>query len=67
MGVLAVALLRMLATLMRVLAAASRGLAQVLIQAYDLIVFLPLAAERGLRHAGARRSRDASGTAGGGS
>lgn len=55
-GVLAVALLRALAALLRVLAAASRGLAQVAVQAYDLVVFLPLAAERAVRHVNANRS-----------
>lgn len=48
LGVLAVGLLRALATVLRVLGAVSRGLAQVLVRIYDLIVFLPLAIERSI-------------------
>lgn len=64
LGVLAVGLLRTLATLLRVAGAVSRGLAQVLIRIYDLIVFLPLAVERGIRHA--RQSRQGPAEARGG-
>ncbi|MDX1610674.1 MAG: hypothetical protein R3225_11175 [Halofilum sp. (in: g-proteobacteria)] len=58
LGVFAVGLLRALATLLRIGGTVSRGLAQVLIRIYDLVVFLPLAVERGVRHAGGvRRGR----------
>ena len=58
LGVFAVGVLRAIATLLRVAGTVSRGLAQVLIRVYDLVVFLPLAVERGVRHAGgARRGR----------
>ncbi|MDZ7748023.1 MAG: hypothetical protein U5K43_03565 [Halofilum sp. (in: g-proteobacteria)] len=45
-GVIAVGLLRTLATVFRVLASGSRALARVLAQVYDVLIFLPLAIER---------------------
>jgi len=51
LGVLAVGLLRVLATLFRVGGSISRGAANVLIQAYDVVIFLPLALERLARSA----------------
>lgn len=60
LGVVAIGLMRALATVLRVGAAISRGLARALIQAYDLVIFLPLAAERLARGARAtRRGRPA--------
>lgn len=66
LGVLAVAVLRGVATVLRVAGSVSRGLARVLIRFYDLLVFLPLAVERAIREAGNRR-REGVGTPGGGS
>ena len=59
LGVLAVGLMRALATLLRVGAAGSRGLSRVLVQAYDVAIFLPLAGERLVRGAREARSRAA--------
>lgn len=50
LGVVAVALLRAFATLLRVGATACRGAARVLIKVYDLIIFLPLVIERLVRN-----------------
>jgi len=55
LGVLAVGLMRALATVLRVAGTVSRGLAHVLTRIYDLLVFLPLAIERMVRHAGSSR------------
>ncbi len=50
-GVAAIGLLRVLATTLRVGAAASRAAARVLTQIYDFVIFLPLAIERVTRGA----------------
>jgi len=46
LGVVTIGVLRALATVLRVAAAVSRAVAHALIQAYDVIIFLPLAIER---------------------
>ncbi len=51
LGVTAIGALRALATVLRVGAVLSRGVARVLIHLYDLVIFLPLAIERAARGA----------------
>lgn len=50
-GVAAIGTLRVLATVLRVAASLSRGTARVVIQLYDVVIFLPLAVERATRGA----------------
>ena len=54
LGVLAIALLRAVATVLRIGASFSRSLARGLVAAYDLLIFLPLAGERLARQAARR-------------